>query len=235
MPEQLIGITFSWFIITVFDYIVFSKIAYKLRISDLNDEYLCTSYACNMIIFLVISSLILLFPAVYYNCISSKLPKSFEKSGIIFSFFLVLMGIIIRLLYKGFFWIINKAAKSKPFHKLTSSEISWTWLMICLIYGVWWIKKETVIACSYFGIVISYFFWLDASCSSVKEKLSTIKELTKSYWYIVIFVVLTIFITWRYSDSEIQTAFAIIGLFLGITICVLGMHYLKRHYNKKRD
>lgn len=129
--------------------------------------------------------------------------------------------------------MINKITKANSYHKLTSSEISWTWLILCFIYGiVFLINKEYTIAFTYFVIDLSYFFWLDSSSSSITEKLSSIKKLSKSYWYVIIFIGLTAFITLRYQ-SNTQIFFAFIGLLIGIILSILAMQYsLKKHYKQ---
>lgn len=172
----------------------------------------------------------------YYITISSKLPKFLNESGFAFAFLQLLAGLFIRLLHKLFFFTISKITKITSYHKLTSSEISWTWLILCFIYGiVFLINKEYTIAFTYFVIDISYFFWLDSSCSSIIEKLASIKKLSKSYWYVIFFIGLTAFITLRYH-SNVQIFFAFIGLLTGIILSIIAMQYsLKKHYKKRDD
>ena len=140
------------------------------------------------------------------------------------------------LLIKAYLFLQEEITKSTSYHKLTSSEISWTWLILCFIYGiVFLINKECTIAFTYFVIDISYFFWLDSSCSSIIEKLSSIKKLSKSYWYVIIFIGLTAFIILRYH-SKAQIFFAFIGLLIGIILSIIAMQYsLKRHCKKIDD
>lgn len=226
MLEQLLGTTFLCSIITAFFYIVFYKIACKFNINDFGDDssYI-GDYASSIIVFLAISSLTLSIVVCFYINISSKLPYFLNESGFIFALLQLLSGFFIRVLHKFFFFVINKIAKANSYHKLTSSEISWTWLMLCMIYGiVFLIYKELTIAFTYFVIVISYFLWLDSNYSSIKEKLSSIKKLSKSYWYVIIFIGLTAFITLRYS-TNIQIFFALIGILAGIIISIFAMHY----------
>lgn len=234
MLEQLLGTTFLCAIITAISYIVFYKVACKTNINDFEDDspYI-GDYASSIIVFLAISSLTLLIVVYFYICTSSKLPSFLTESGFIFALLQLLSGIFIRLLHKFFFYVINKIAKANSYHKLTSSEISWTWLILCFIYGiVFLINKEYTIAFTYFVIDLSYFFWLDSSSSSITEKLSSIKKLSKSYWYVIIFIGLTAFITLRYQ-SNTQIFFAFIGLLIGIILSILAMQYsLKKHYKQ---
>ena len=237
MIEQLLGTALLSCIITTFFYCLFYKIACRFNIND--SEADCPyigDYASSIIIFLAISSLTLLIVVCYYITISSKLPKFLNESGFAFAFLQLLAGLFIRLLHKLFFFTISKITKITSYHKLTSSEISWTWLILCFIYGiVFLINKEYTIAFTYFVIDISYFFWLDSSCSSIIEKLASIKKLSKSYWYVIFFIGLTAFITLRYH-SNVQIFFAFIGLLTGIILSIIAMQYsLKKHYKKRDD
>ncbi|MFZ1646715.1 MAG: hypothetical protein WAT59_14700, partial [Blautia wexlerae] len=67
------------------------------------------------------------------------------------------------------------------------------------------------------------------------KKLSSIKKLSKSYWYVIIFIGLTAFIILRYH-SKAQIFFAFIGLLIGIILSIIAMQYsLKRHCKKIDD
>lgn len=67
------------------------------------------------------------------------------------------------------------------------------------------------------------------------QKLSSIKKLSKSYWYVIIFIGLTAFIILRYH-SKAQIFFAFIGLLIGIILSIIAMQYsLKRHCKKIDD
>ena len=67
------------------------------------------------------------------------------------------------------------------------------------------------------------------------KKLSSIKKLYKSYWYVIIFIGLTAFIILRYH-SKAQIFFAFIGLLIGIILSIIAMQYsLKRHCKKIDD
>lgn len=93
--------------------------------------------------------------------------------------------------------------------------------------GLFLINKELTIAFTYFVIVISYFIWLN---SSLKDRLLEIKDLSKSYWYVIIFIGLISFITLRYTTG-IQIIFAFLGLFVGIIISIFAIHYFQNsHY-----
>ena len=152
MLEQLLGTALLCCIITTFFYCLFYKIACRFNIND--SEADCPyigDYASSIIIFLEISSLTLLIVVCYYITISSKLPKFLNESGFAFAFLQLLAGLFIRLLHKLFFFTISKITKITSYHKLTSSEISWTWLILCFIYGiVFLINKEYTIAFTYF-------------------------------------------------------------------------------------
>ena len=235
MIKQLLGTALLCCIITAFFYCLFYKIACKSNINDFEaDSPYIGDYASSIIVFLAISSLTLLIVVYFYITISPKLPKFLNESGFAFAFLQLLAGLFIRLLHKLFFFTISKITKITSYHKLTSSEISWTWLILCFIYGiVFLINKECTIAFTYFVIDISYFFWLDSSCSSIIEKLSSIKKLSKSYWYVIIFIGLTAFIILRYH-SKAQIFFAFIGLLIGIILSIIAMQYsLKRHCKKQ--
>ena len=229
MIEQLLGTVLLCCIITAFFYVAFYKIACKFNINDFEDDtpYM-GDYVASIIIFLAISSLTLLIVVYYYIKISSKLPSYLNESGFAFAILQLLAGFFIQCLHKFFFFIINKIAKANSYHELTPSETSWSWLMLCAIYGiVFLINKELTIAFTYFVIVISYFIWLN---SSFKDKLLEIKDLSKSYWYVIIFIGLISFITLRYT-TDIQIIFAFIGLFAGIIVSIFAIHYFQnKHY-----
>ena len=236
MLEQLLGTTLLCCIITACFYIAFYKIACKFNINDFeNDSNYIGDYASSIIIFLAISSLTLLIVVYYYINISSNLPVFLSESGFIFAILQLLAGIFIQLMHKFFFFAINKIAKSNTYHKLTSSEISWSWLMLCIIYGiVFLINNEITVVFTYFVIVISYFIWLNTNILSLKEKLFDIKKLSKSYWYVVIFIGLTALITLRYK-TNLQIIFALIGLFIGIIISIFAIHYFQNKYYMQND
>ena len=234
MIKQLLGTALLCCIITAFFYCLFYKIACKSNINDFEaDSPYIGDYASSIIVFLAISSLTLLIVVYFYITISPKLPKFLNDSGFTFAFLQLGAGFFIRLLHKIFFFTIVKITKSTSYHKLTSSEISWTWLILCFIYGiVFLINKECTIAFTYFVIDISYFFWLDSSCSSIIEKYVHLQKLSKSYWYVIIFIGLTAFIILRYH-SKAQIFFAFIGLLIGIILSIIAMQYsLKRHCKK---
>ena len=65
--------------------------------------------------------------------------------------------------------------------------------------GLFLTNKELTIAFTYFVIVISYFIWLN---SSLKDRLLEIQDLSKSYWYVIIFIGLISFITLRYTTCK---------------------------------
>ena len=229
MIEQLLGTTLLCCIITALFYVTFYKIACKFNINDFEyDTPYIGDYASSIIIFLAISSLTLLIVVYFYIIISSKLPDFLNSSGFAFAILQLFAGCFIQLLYKLFFFIINKIAWANSYHKLTYSEISWSWLMLCTIYGiVFFINKDLTIAFTYFVIVINYFIWLN---SSLKDRLLEIKNLSKSYWYVIIFIGLICFITLRYT-TNIQIIFAFIGLFAGIIISIFIIYYFQnRHY-----
>lgn len=234
MLEQLLGTTFLCAIITAIFYITFYKIACKININDSEDDssYI-GNYASSIIIFLAISSLTLLVVVYFYICTSPKSPNFLIESGFIFAFLQLLSGIFIRLLHKIFFHVINKITKANSYHKITSSEISWTWLILCFIYGIVFIfSKEYTIAFTYFVIDLSYFLWLYSSGSSIVEKLSGIKRLSKSYWYVIIFIGLIAFITLRYQ-TQTKILFAFVGLIIGIMISIFAIQYsLIKHYRQ---
>ena len=235
MIEKLLGTTLLCCVITTFFYFLFYKVACKFNINDSEDDspYI-GDYASSIIVFLAISSLTLLITVNFYITISSRLPKSLNESGFAFALLQLLSGLFIRLLHKLFFFTIGKITKSTSYHKLTSSELSWTWLILCFIYGiVFLINKEYTIAFTYFVIDISYLFWLDASCSSILKKLSSIKKLSKAYWYVVSFIGLTTFITLRYQ-SNIQIFFASIGLLIGIILSIIAIQYSLKNTAKNK-
>ena len=227
MLEKLLGTTLLCCIITASFYII----ACRLNINDFEDDspYI-GDYVSSIIIFLAISSLSLLIVVYCYINIQGILPTFLTESGFAFAFLQFLAGIFIRLLHKLFFLIINKITPKKSYHKLTPSEICWSWLMLCIIYGiVFFINDESTIAFTYFVIVISYFIWLDSNYSSLKEKMLSIKKLSKSYWCVIIFIGLIAFIVVRYQ-AGIQILFAFIGLVIGIIISIFAIH----HFAKKR-
>lgn len=224
MIEQLLGTSFFCALITFFSYILFYKLACKVKINSIeSDVQYIGDYAGSIIVFMAISSLTLLLIVAIY--LSWDLPSFLSDSGIIFAFIQFAAGLFIRFLYWLFFSSINKLTKSKTYHKLTPTEISWTWLMICTVYGiVFLIQHEYTIGLTYFVIVISYFFWLDSSTHSIKEKLMSIKELSSSYWYVVIFIGISAFVTLRYK-TNLEIIFAIIGMMIGIILCIIPMYY----------
>ena len=79
----------------------------------------------------------------------------------------------------------------------------------------------------YFIIDLSYFFWLDSNTSSISEKITNLKKISKSFWYVIIFSGLTAFISIRYTSTS-QTLFAFAGLLIGIIICIYAINHYKK-------
>ena len=52
----------------------------------------------------------------------------------------------------------------------------------------------------------------------------SIKELSSSYWYVVIFIGISAFVTLRYK-TNLEIIFAIIGMMIGIILCIIPMYY----------
>lgn len=235
MLEQLLGTTLLCTIITFSSYMLFYKLACKvnLRSTEFDVQYI-GDYAASIIVFMAISSITLLVVVSVY--LSLNLPSYLADSGIIFTIMQFISGLLIRFLYWLFFSTINKLTKSNTYHKLTPTEISWTWLMICTIYGVvFLINHEYTIGFTYLVIVISYFFWLDSSTSSIHEKLMSIKELSLSYWYVIIFIGLAAFFTSRY-ETDLIRFFAILGMVLGVIACIFPMYYsVKRRQSSNQS
>ena len=85
-----------------------------------------------------------------------------------------------------------------------------------------------------FTILAKLCEFLDCTPNDIL-KLSSIKKLSKSYWYVIIFIGLTAFIILRYH-SKAQIFFAFIGLLIGIILSIIAMQYsLKRHCKKIDD
>ncbi len=230
MLEQLLGTTaLSAIIIFVF-YTLFYKLSCKLNLkkTELDATYI-GDYAASIIVFMAISSLTLLI--IVYMYMSWDLPEFLSDSGIVFAIIQFASGLFIRFTYWMFFTAVNKLTKSSTYHKLTPEEFSWTILMLCSVYGiVFLIEKQYTISFTYIVIVISYFFWLDVSNTSLKEKISSIKNLSLSYWYVIVFIGVTSYITLKYK-TKLEIIFAIIGMFLGIFFNIIYIHYSHFKHN----
>lgn len=208
MIEQLLGTALLCCIITAFFYCLFYKIACKSNINDFEaDSPYIGDYASSIIVFLAISSLTLLIVVYFYITISPKLPKFLNDSGFTFAFLQLGAGFFIRLLHKIFFFTIVKITKSTSYHKLTSSEISWTWLILCFIYGiVFLINKECTIAFTYFVID---FPWILLTCFVLKVlaffKIQSLKEylpmLICGYLYFLIIALTMLQVLCKYLDK----------------------------------
>lgn len=229
MIEQLLGTTCLCAIITLFSYFAFYRIACMLKIKNRNNTKInFEEYATHIFVFLAISSIILLFIIRFHTSISSRLPIFLNDSGFTFFTLQLMSGALIRWLYIFIFFCINKIVKSDSSYRLTNSELSCTWLLLCFIYGVVFLfYKEYTIAFMYFVIDLSYFFWLDSNTSSISEKITNLKKISKSFWYVIIFSGLTAFISIRYTSTS-QTLFAFAGLFIGIIICIYAINHYKK-------
>ena len=85
MIEQLLGTSFFCALITFFSYILFYKLACKVKINSIeSDVQYIGDYAGSIIVFMAISSLTLLLIVAIY--LSWDLPSFLSDSGIIFAF-----------------------------------------------------------------------------------------------------------------------------------------------------
>lgn len=223
MFKQIISAFFIFTIITVIIYILVNKIICKLNLKDdVGDVTNFENYALCEIIYILFSSICLLLVAEINICLSKYIPAFFNDSGFFFACLLVLTGIVIRGSYKVFFIILNIITRTKDdtSYDLNPDEELWTWMIICLLYGIYFlINEEYTIGFTYLVIDISYFFWLDLRLETIHKKVLSLKGLRKSYVYVFTFVGLMAFNNYIFQ-SIFPMIFGIIGIMTGISISI---------------
>lgn len=175
-------------------------------------------YATSVVLFMFLSVTILLgFVFIYYiNCGKND---AFQ-SGFIFSVLSVCMGIVIRLIYKGITTIANGVYKRKVLDDLSEEEIKWTFILICFGLAILcWVFNMQLLSYTFLVVILGKVVWLDISGKKALEEWESLKRLTASYWYVIIFIVVYL---WAYSryKTTIQFVAAEIGIIIG---CILGI------------
>lgn len=228
MLENTLGIITLWTFVTCISFYAFSRVALKfnMRPTEKGQTYI-GSYAASIILFMFISSVILLL----INTIeTNKLPKPLTDSGLMFALILLLSGYLIRFSYWFFFKVIGKITKSPNYYSLSPTEMTTSWLLLCIVYLVVFLfSSEYTIACTYGAIIVANFFWIGTDCSSLKCKIKETFNLSRSYFYVIIFLCLNACIVLRYN-THIEICLAVLGMIIGIVAALLlsGFHDQKK-------
>lgn len=228
MIKQYLGIiTFSTIISLICFFSSYKLAKNKIKLYEEDVTYF-GDYASSLLMFIFISSLILLFSVYIY--LQIPFSSYFINSGLAFLIIEIIAGIIINFLHWLIFKFLCHLSKCKDYYHLKEHEITWTWLIICTIYGtVYWFCKEYEISCTYWVIVVSYFFWLGVNPKSLKIKLSSFYSLSYSYIVILIFIFLCAISVIRYK-TDLQRFLFMLGVFIAIVICLFLLY---RQTNKK--
>ncbi|WP_026885396.1 hypothetical protein [Clostridium beijerinckii] len=187
-------------------------------------------YGTGVVIFMILSVLILFgFVMTYYM---NPNNNDISQSGLSFSVYSVLIGMLIQIIYILITKIVNKIFKRTVLYGLSPEEIKWTFILICLALSFLCYKFNILLlSYTFWVMILGKVVWLDFNCDKFKEEVKSFKKLKASYWYVIILVGVYIFAFWRYN-TIVEIISAEVGIFIGYFGGIILQHLI---YNRKNN
>lgn len=231
MIETFLGTLFLCVIIITILLAFIQYIGIKIGSKTYEDEVTYIGdYVQSIIIFLAISSFVLLFYVHLYY--AKSIESDLYNSGLLFLVYGVFSGIIIQAVYYITMHIIQFFNKNKSTYFLKAYEKNWTWIFILITYAIYFISQHLYsYGFSYIALVLSYFFWMMPTKSTFKDKLKELKTLSISYWCCFVFVFICGFVSIRYTKPPYSIA-AFIGIIIGFILGIICMILIAKKMKK---
>ena len=141
MIETFLGTLFLCVIIITILLAFIQYIGIKIGSKTYEDEVTYIGdYVQSIIIFLAISSFVLLFYVHLYY--AKSIESDLYNSGLLFLVYGVFSGIIIQAVYYITMHIIQFFNKNKSTYFLKAYEKNWTWIFILITYAIYFISQH---------------------------------------------------------------------------------------------
>lgn len=232
--EKYVGIFFvsMILIIMLLSGVEYCSIKCSIKPSEENKEIVHT-YGASLLIFSAIAVYVLMSFVFVFSEIESD--KILIKSGLLFAIISVSLGAFIQIVYYILVKISEAIAKTTVLYKLNADEVKWTYILICV--GLMWLcYRLHMKACAYTYIVliIGKLLWLDVSIQNLKKELVSMKNLTRSFWYVVVFVIVCIFCATRYENS-CEIIISLIGIIIGILVGIYCIYFIDKNFENQKS
>lgn len=233
MIETFLGTMFLCIIIITALLSFIQVVSMKIGSKTYEDEVTYIGdYVQSIIIFLVISSLVLLYYVHIYFTTSKD--SDLYNSGLLFLALGILLGFFIRVLYSIIMNFILYFDKAKSTYFLKDYEKNWTWIFILISYAIYFVIQHLYLySFSYITLVLSYFFWMIPTKSSLIDKFKELTNLSVSYWCCFVFIFICGFVSIRYTKIPYSIA-AYIGIIIGFILGIICMALIARYTKKMK-
>lgn len=183
-------------------------------------------YFISMILFLTISSLILILCFCIYIAKYNN-NNILYSSGLMFIIFNALSSYIIE----GLYWLVIKIHIhfNKEMYKLNNNEKIWSLLFILLVYAIsFFVSQKYYYSILYFEVILGYLFWLHPTLSDLRQKKKELLSLSRLFWIGLFFVLLCYLTVKKYEKEPIKIVASIIGIIIGFIIGIFFMEYIAK-------
>lgn len=217
--EECVGIFFINMLVFVISLsgVEWWSIKHNIKQTEKGKEQLQT-YGTSLLLFSAIAVFLLISLVVSFSRVQSD--STLVKSGLLFAILSILFGTLIRFIYNLLIKLAEFILKTSVLYKLNDDEVKWIFLLIC--FGLMCLCFQFnmhVCAYTYLVLIIGKLLWLDVSIQNLKKELDSLKNLSRSFWYVVIFIIVCIFSASRYTElwkSIISQAGIVLGGLVGI-------------------